>query len=181
MNDEYLMHYGVKGMKWGVRHDKANRHVIRNAIGSASGHYSRNKKNTNLPNNSAEAKKMGWKKESRKKSSMHQFYLEDNKRNEKWTSPKGKREVVFSGRGRNQKINKHPEDIGTYNYASPSKRPIGHVLFDTIPYVLLGNSRQDTTSVGERLVNSYNAFKYSQIKELDERKLKYGREIVNGM
>ena len=22
MNDRYLMHYGVKGMKWGVRHDK---------------------------------------------------------------------------------------------------------------------------------------------------------------
>lgn len=122
-------------------------------FGYTSGHYLRNKLNKNLPQNEAEAKKQGWIKLSKKESEMHQFHQEDGVRNSKWISPDGHREVVYTGKGKNQHITTDPRDVGTYNFANPKKDPIGHTLFDVVPYVLVGNSANDSTSAVQRLMD----------------------------
>lgn len=165
----YIMHHGVKGMQWGVRKDKGpvptgTRHALdrrlRNYIGKKTGHYGRNDKNVNLPQNAREAKKMGWEKSSKAASSAHQFYRKDGVANQKWMSPDGHREVIFSGRGNNQRINSHQEDFGTYNKYNYKTNPIGHTVVDVLPYIALGNGAEDNTTMLQRVgTMSTNAIK----------------------
>ena len=153
---EYLMHYGVKGMKWGVRKDLKNAKAsLRTKIGNATGHYARNKLNTNLPQNDVMAEKMGWRKLSSKESAMHQNNRTDGVENSKWVSPDGHKEVVFTGKGRNQRITQDVRDEGTYNYYDPQKNPVGHTVKDVLPYIFLGNEANDpTTTVGRLYVSA---------------------------
>ena len=132
---------------------KGRRTSMRNTVmGITSGHYLRNKLNKDLPQNDADAKEKGWIKLSDKKSAMHQNHTEDGVKNSKWVSPDGHREVVFTGKGENQHITTDPRDVGTYNFANPNKNPIGHTVFDVIPYVLIGNSANDNSSFVDRLL-----------------------------
>lgn len=138
------------------RHQGKNprRQSVRKTIfGYTSGHYLRNKLNKNLPQNEKEAKEQGWIKLSKKESEMHQFHQEDGVRNTKWISPDGHREVVYTGKGANQHITTDPRDVGTYNFANPKKDPIGHTLFDVLPYVAVGNSYDDSTTIAKRLLD----------------------------
>ena len=175
-----LYHYGVKGMKWGVRHDKvrAARRRVRNKIGESSGHYNRNVYNVDLPNNSREASKRGWTQLSERKSSMHQFHKDDGVKNQKWLSPDGRREVIFSGKGKNQHINTHPEDEASYNYFSPIDHPVGHTLVDAVPYIFLGNSASDSTTIERRIYSAYENFRYLAVDELDKNLEKVGEEYA---
>lgn len=145
------------------------RQSLRNtARGYISGHYLRNKLNKNLPQNDADAEAKGWRKLSDKDSSMHQFKTHDGVRNSKWVSPDGHREVVFTGKGENQRITKDPRDQGTYNFFDPKKHPIGHATLDVLPYMIMGNSADDSTTMYDRAVESVrNYIKSKSMESLD--------------
>lgn len=140
---------------------------LKNTIyGTLSGHYLRNKLNKDLPTNDADAEAKGWRKLSDKDSAMHQFFKEDGVRNSKWVSPDGHREVVFTGKGENQHRTTHAEDAGTYNFFDPKKHPIGHATLDVLPYVFLGNSADDSTTIVTRLSESYKNFKHKNVDDI---------------
>lgn len=222
----FLVHHGIKGMKWGVRryqnydgslkaagrahvntglsmpkpsmhsekydpntfekkstprHQGKNprRQSFKNTVyGTLSGHYLRNKLNKDLPKNDADAKAQGWRKLSAKDSAMHQFYKEDGVRNTKWVSPDGHREVVFTGKGENQHRTTHAEDAGTYNFFDPKKHPIGHATLDVLPYVFLGNSADDSTTMVTRLSESYKNFKNKTIDTIDDATQDIGEDFA---
>ena len=44
-----------------------------------------------------------------------------------------------------------PRDIGTYNYCHPITNPIGHFFADVLPWILWGNSEDDSTNIFERV------------------------------
>ena len=164
-DSDFLEHHGVKGMKWGVRKQQppSSRRTKGQSLknlkrGYVSGHYLRNKRNKNLPKNEKDAEAQGWRKLSKKDSSMHQFHKNDGVRNSKWVSPDGHREVVFTGKGENQRITTRAEDEGTYNFFDPKAHPIGHAVFDVAPYVFLGNGPKDSTTLITRLEKSYKNF-----------------------
>lgn len=43
-----------------------------------------------------------------------------------------------------------PRDIGTYNYFDPVEQPALHFAFDVAPWILWGNSGEDSTNIFER-------------------------------
>jgi len=154
-----LYHHGIIGQRWGVRNGppyplKVHQNFVNRAFGKLTGHYDRQKMNVGLPKNEKEAKRQGWIKLSEKASAMHQFHTEDGVKNAKWISPDGHREVVYTGKGKNQHITYDPRDVGTYNYNSHKESLIGHTIKDVIPYVLVGNSKYDPTTKAERITAS---------------------------
>ncbi len=56
--------------------------------------------------------------------------------NQKYVSPDGKSELIFDSKGN---LVSDCLNMGTYNYASPTKDKFGHFLYDMLPYFLLGN------------------------------------------
>lgn len=44
-----------------------------------------------------------------------------------------------------------PRDIGTYNYYNPVTNGVMHGLVDVVPWLIWGNSEEDSTTVIERL------------------------------
>lgn len=164
----------------GPRHTGKNprRQSIKNTIrGTVSGHYLRNKLNKNLPQNEKEALERGWRKLSDKDSSMHQFHQEDGVKNSKWVSKDGHREVVFTGKGDNQHITTDPRDQGTYNVFDPKKNPIGHAVLDVIPYMVLGNSADDSTTMYDRAFESVKNFMDKTTDTLDDLSIMNGEEF----
>lgn len=101
-----------------------------------------------LPQTEDECKRLGW--DNGVASDCHQFTSKD-KSNRKWVSPDGKLEVIFDKDG---KIVTDPADYGTYNFSSPNDNPLGHFTQDVIPWLLWGNSPEDSTNVAQR----FNAF-----------------------
>ncbi len=127
-------------------------------IPSKEKHYSRNQYNTDLPNTPEEARELGWlcsrNVEDRKKGApddkCHQF-TSPNRSHVKYVSPDGCREVIFNG----NKLVTAPEDMGTYNFCSPSKGllgKIGHFVEDMLPWYLYGNAPDDTTCLHDRVL-----------------------------
>ena len=57
-------------------------------------------------------------------------------------------EVIYDSEGN---IVLSPENMGTFNLADPGEHPIRHFMDDVIPWLLLGNSRNDQTTPEERL------------------------------
>ncbi|PCJ19743.1 MAG: hypothetical protein COB04_05395 [Gammaproteobacteria bacterium] len=43
------------------------------------------------------------------------------------------------------------ENMGSYNYKHPVKKPLGHFALDTLPWLELGNCREDTTTKQQRV------------------------------
>ena len=161
-----------------IRYSSHRGQSIKNRLrGYATGHYFRNKLNKNLPKNDADAEAQGWRKLSDKDSAMHQFFKEDGVRNTKWVSPDGHREVVFTGKGEKQHRTTHAEDAGTYNFFDPKKHPLGHATFDVLPYVFLGNSSDDSTTIVTRLNESYKNFKDNAVDTLDDISIADGEEF----
>lgn len=60
----------------------------------------------------------------------------------------GHMEVVFDSEGN---LVKDGINDGSYNYAHPTKDPIMHFVLDILPWLILGNSRRDPTTLTERL------------------------------
>lgn len=172
----YLAHHGIKGQKWGVRryqnadgsYTAAGRErygvvrKTRNFIGTKSGHYGRNKHNTDLPTNDIDALDQGWTKLSKKQSAFHQFNTHGGVDNSKWLSPDGKKEVVFTGKGKRQRITKDARDEGTYNYFDPIMHPVLHAVADVTPYMILGNSVKDTTTPYSRTKKALQVLREKQ-------------------
>lgn len=143
-------------------------------------HYGRQNKNIDLPKNDADAEKKGWRKLSSKESAMHQFHKEGGVENSKWVSPDGHREVVFTGSGKNQHITKDSRDVGTYNYFDPNKNPIGHTVADVIPYIILGNTTDDSTTSASRIGSSIKNFLTKSPDEVTET-TKNGKSITKNI
>lgn len=82
----------------------------------------------------------------------HQNSVKSDEHNEKYVSFGDESfEVIYNNDG---EICYDPRDYGTYNYYSPDDETVGHAIFDVIPWLLWGNEDGDTTSVGERAINS---------------------------
>jgi len=74
----------------------------------------------------------------------HQFSSPDES-NRKFISRDGRREIVFDKYGN---LVTDPRDIGSYNTGNTWLR---HILFDVIPYVVMGDTKADTTTFRQRL------------------------------
>ena len=56
------------------------------------------------------------------------------------------------GPGRHDR--KHPENMGTYDFVPPGGiNTFIHGVVDVIPWIMWGNSENDRTSIGERLLS----------------------------
>ena len=193
----YLSHHGIKGQRWGVKngppyplgyedHNKREKQAnskkslsnyghskltrverLKVRVGNKIGHYTRNEKNVDLPKNDKDAESQGWTKLSSKKSAMHQFSQKDGVENSKWISKDGHREVVFTGKGKNQKITKDHRDIGTYNYYDPNINPFKHTVYDVIPYIVLGNDIKDSTTAYDRVFGGVKNFMKKKPGDVD--------------
>lgn len=129
---QYLVHYGVKGMKWGVRKDVVD--------SLKDMHYNRNDYNTNVPKTEADAKREGW--VSGVANNAHQKGTEPGKRNVKYVFKDGHKEAVYNHKG---------ELVGgSYNYGSPIHRPGSHVVLDVLPWIVWGNNPGDVSTASQR-------------------------------
>ena len=117
-----------------------------------SAHYSRNTyNNTNYSEN--ELIEQGYQKEPASSDKFHQNNQYNNQRNRKyvigdWFSS----EVVYYSDGT---INSTPEDEGTFNVYSgdcPFFNFVVHGTFDVVPYMLWGNSDEDSTTIVDRFM-----------------------------
>ena len=110
-------------------------------------HYNRNQymSKDKIPQTIEEAERWGW--DNNVASDCHQFTSKD-KSNIKYVSPDGKYEVIFDSNGN---IVTADEDCGTYNFANPKEDYAGHFYKDVLPWILWGNSPDDSTTPGQRL------------------------------
>ena len=115
-------------------------------------HYARNVFNqTNYTE--SDLIEQGYTKEPASSDKFHQNNQRNNERNRKyvigdWFSS----EVVFYSDG---VINNTPEDTGTFNIYSgnnPVLNILVHGTLDVVPYMLWGNSREDTTTIVDRII-----------------------------
>lgn len=111
------------------------------AMPSEEEHFSRNQYNINLPQSPEQAIAQDWETAA---AECHKFSSEGNI---KYISPDGHREVIFD---ENNRIVTDPRDIGTYNFVSPKKNPIGHFVKDVLPWFQWGNAENDTTTPIQR-------------------------------
>jgi len=81
-------------------------------------------------------------------SNCHQFTAEKYGDNKKIVSLDGKYEAIYDSNGN---IVKDPRDIGTYNYFNPDKNKVLHGIFDVVPWIICGNSNDDTTTIFQRI------------------------------
>lgn len=199
-----LMHHGIKGQRWGIRRfqnrdgtltmegkihyrkrfinpRRSAELAIRSIVGNLTGHYKRNQYNTDLPINDADAEKRGWVKLSAKKSAMHQNVKTDGVLNSKWISPDGHKEVVFTGKGANQRITKDPRDEGTYNFFNPNVNPFKHTVYDVIPYIFLGNESNDVTTMDFRIGSSIVNFMKKPVDDISDEVVINGEIAINKM
>ncbi len=112
-------------------------------------HYNRNILNEELPANEKMAIELGWIKSD--KAACHQFSAV-NGENLKYMSPDGHSEVIYDSSGLN--IVTDSRDIGTYNFSPYTDNPIGHFVYDMLPWYLWGNAEDDETNLIQRVVYS---------------------------
>jgi len=68
--------------------------------------------------------------------------------NKVYISKDGHKEAVYDNSG---KLVTDPVNMGSYNYSHPSDEPFGHFVNDMLPWIMWGNSKDDPTSISERL------------------------------
>ena len=69
--------------------------------------------------------------------------------NLKYVSVDGHYELVFNANHELQTEYNNPEDMGTYNYASPDEG-MKHNTFDVEPWIDYGNTEKDPTTTSQR-------------------------------
>jgi len=111
-------------------------------------HYSRNDNNPAFPEEFDPEYFEDW--DDGVSANCHQFTSE-NKNNKKYVSPDGRYEAIYD---EDNHLVTDPRDVGTYNYASPDDI-IGHLFLDIVPWILWGNSPEDSTDRLERLLGSF--------------------------
>ena len=110
-------------------------------------HYSRNELNKSAPKSIPEAEAMGWLME--KKDHCHQVGV-PGRTNVKYIPSDGSiGEQIFKADGT---VDTSPENMATPNIVSPQESLIGHSFLDVAPWVLWGNSPEDSTTMLERIV-----------------------------
>jgi len=123
-------------------------------------HYSRLKISIQqihyLPKNPKEARstiaiKEGWKKATENENWYHRN--KDGINNVKYYNSKTGQEVVYEHDGDNGRIVISKENIGTYNHYSPDDWK-KHLIYDVFPYWLWGNSEEDDTSFGNKIIGN---------------------------
>ena len=80
-------------------------------------------------------------------ANCHQFTAE-SRDNKKYVSKDGLYEAIYDANGN---LVTSAEDVGTYNFISPNDNAIGHFMVDVIPWIIYGNSEEDTTSIIQRV------------------------------
>ena len=119
-------------------------------------HYSRNYFNAEFPESSKDLKGL-W--NSRIAADCHQFSVPADKRkdpksrNKKYVSFDGHYEAIYGSGGEGQIVT-DPRDVGTYNFISPAENKVGHGIVDVAPWVIWGNSYNDSTTISERIIFS---------------------------
>jgi len=116
---------------------------------AVEGHYDRNRFNYPPANQSA-AERNGWVQQDANRSIYHQHGL-PTPTNTKYKSPDGHQEAVFDANG--QPVT-DAANAGSYNYGPSGHGLSGdahHVISDTIPYVVFGNSPDDPTPFLDRI------------------------------
>lgn len=82
-------------------------------------------------------------------ANCHQFSAKEYGDNLKIITKDGYYEAIYDKNSGNMITD--PRDIGTYNYAHPDNDPIGHAILDVVPWIIWGNSEQDTTNIFQRV------------------------------
>ena len=60
----------------------------------------------------------------------------------------GHREAVYDS---SDNLVTDDENQGSYNYYHPHKQPLRHFWYDTLPWIIWGNTEKDSTSPSERI------------------------------
>ena len=105
-------------------------HFFRNELNLEFSYDDLMKLNERLPEN------MQW---GEVESDFHQHHTVDGKKNIKYVSADGHFEMVYNGYNEIQNQYNNPDDMGTYNYYSPTTEPVQHGIYDVIPYLQYGN------------------------------------------
>lgn len=110
-------------------------------------HYNRNSNNMDFPDfyNPQDPFFKDW--DSNVLASCHQSSSPDRS-NIKLVSPDGKYEVIYDKYG-NEVTD--VRDVGTYNYVSPLDDGVGHFTQDVLPWLIWGNSANDSTTFKQRI------------------------------
>ncbi len=111
-------------------------------------HYERNSLNgNNQPSNESDvAKSPDWVHLPPSQSVWHDFW---GQHNSKYVSSNGGHcEAVY---GQNGKVVTDPSNMASYNYYGPSNA-LGHTIYDVLPYLVLGNTHDDRTTLLDRLM-----------------------------
>lgn len=72
-------------------------------------------------------------------------------------SPDGHHEGVYDQKG---DLVTDPANEGNYNYFHPVKQPLRHFVFDLLPWIMWGNSFEDTTNMVQRIHAFWIDFSY---------------------
>jgi len=103
-------------------------------------YYKRPTFNVDLASTEQEAIDSGFIKTDESQAIFHQIG-DGNEGNKKYLSPDGKREAVYDSKG---KLVQDPVNTGTYNIVPAQTSMAGHFLTDVLPYLIWGNSPEDT-------------------------------------
>lgn len=137
-------------IKYG-RHDlkvanKREESILKKHLLSREEHYYRNNINRGLPKTPQAAIRAGWHTVI---ANAHQFTKAKGQgKNIKYVSPDGKKEVMFNASG---KAINAPLDMGSYNYVPSGTSYYGHFKYDILPWIMYGNSAEDSSSAGQRV------------------------------
>lgn len=112
-------------------------------------HYERNQYNIQVPDYYDEEFFSSDEWDDNVAANCHQFSA-PQKDNKKYVSKDGRFEAIYNSKG---ELVTDPRDIGTYNYAHPTKKPLKHFVKDVLPWILYGNSEDDTTLIHERALS----------------------------
>ena len=126
-------------------------------------HYSRNYFNESAPQSIPEAEAMGWVLEE--KDQCHQDGV-PGRTNVKYIPSDGSDgEQIFKADGT---VDNSPENMATPNIFNPNENSIWHGFFDLAPWLLWGNSPEDSTTALERVFMPFSYWIYETLSDSEK-------------